>query len=475
MNTPVYDLSDFDDDVDLSMFEDDPSGEKGAVYWPGVEDGKLFDYQILDGSVSINLTGKGKSLFRTDQVELHDVDSIVFAHFLGLQAENSKDLEKRTEDATGLPFVSNDAIIEAAKRENRFEIRNEEQTVIKTIVRPTQSQIVSEDLSDLEQKCELNTVRHGVRNIASVYKQVEGELKPYMIKFVAGGAEKTRLNEESRMMAFEHAALESLRRHGVQAVSSEIFKSDSGATYLITERFDGRTFSADGAIKKDEMYTPISWMQTVKKGHFSPLSATEAPRALSDLTKKHPLSEDILTRHIFNKLIGNADAHGFNVGLISRIEDGAVKRRIAPAFDVTPYLMGQSSPEAAEDFGLKGRVLSNLSLRDLADSDAMIKEVNYNNPDLATKAYQRAIDARSTMISIIENDLVKNGCLGKSDAEELKGYMSRPLGGSDNEPVSNRPRSSESLFGFDENAKSAFKQRALKQEVTGEQQYGATH
>ena len=475
MSAPVYDLSDFDDDVDMSMFEDSSNSLKGSVYWPGIPDSKLFDYEVLDDQVNVNLTPKGQALYRTEEAEIHDVDNMVFAQFLGLQAENAKDLERRIENSTGLPFISSEAIIDAAKKENRLEIRSEDEITTAHLIKPTSAQIVSIDLSDLEQKCKVNTIRYGARNVASVYRNENGTIKPYMVKYPPSDAGLEARREENRMMAFEHAALEGLKRHGVQTVSSEIHKGRSGANYLVTERFDGRSFDKDGSITKNEMYSPISWMQTVKKAQFEPLSASEAPRAMFELTKSHPLSEDVLTRHIFNKLIGNADAHGFNVGLISRMEGGTVKRRIAPAFDVTPYLMGQSSSEAAEDFGLKGKILSNLSLQDLASSDSLINEMCYKSPEMAKKAYDRAIDARSTMMSIIEDELARDGLLEKSDVDAFKSYMTQPLGGLNNENSIENSMSSSGIFGFDGASRDAFKQRALNKDLSFDQTPNLSH
>lgn len=461
MSTNVYDLSDFDDDIDLSMFEDAGGVNSGSVFWQeGTSSQKLFDYEVEDESASLHLTDLGQKLFRTPVKEIGNVDEMTFAHYLGLQAENKKDLDKRIENATGLPYTSHDGVLDAARKDSCFAIKGADEGVSHQPSRgPSKGQIVANDLSDLESKCLTNTFRHGGRSVASVFRDNGSSLDPMIVKYTSDSSSQAYKTEEGRMMAFEHAALKALRKHGISAVSSELVSSPNGGTYLVTGRFDGQSFSKQGVSEPYKMFSPMSWANTVEGGKFSPLSTDMASAKMLKISNKDAISTQVMTRYMFDKLIGNVDSHGFNVGTITEVDGGNVKRKLAPAFDVTPYLMGQNG-SVARDFGLGGVTLSQVGLKELASRDPLLQELITVKPEMAESAFKKASAIRESMVHIVEDELVRGGHISKTDASMFKQYLETPLAsGGDNPELSTA--SPNGLFERRETAIHAFKQKAL--------------
>lgn len=469
----VIDLSaEFLDDIDLSDFDameaEADSADKGSVYWPsGSSPEKLFDYEIQQDGVTINFTDMGKKFFNVPRKDIENIDHMAFAHYLGLQADSRNDLEKRIEGATGLPFVSYEGIVDAAKNDKRLTISGFDSDPEVGLSAPSKKQVVAQDLSDLVQKCKTNVVSHGQsRSLASVYIEDQGVVKPYMVKFTqsVGTSEK---HHEGTMLAFEHAALTALRSHGVSAVPSRLFKSEDSGMHLVTERFDGQQFSASGdASSAYKMFSPVSWMDTVRSGEFKHAMPAQASSKIMSMTANNDtLSEGVMTRYLFDKLIGNADGHGFNVGVVSRIEDSKVRKSLAPAFDVTPYLMDQGNSEAAKDYGLHGLVLSEVGLEDLQKTDALLSEMMATKPEMVTASFEKAREIRDTMINIVENDLVKDGYISASDARSVRSYLETPIGASTPSPsLANGITQTASVFPREESSLDAFKKRALGRE-----------
>lgn len=481
----VIDVSaEYLDDIDLSDFEalekELESTDSGSVYWPSGENPeKLFDFEFTDDSASINFTDLGRKFFRVQGNSVSNVDHMAFSHYMGLQTENRHDLEMRVDKATGLPFVNFEGIVDAAKKEGRLSISGRDQKPRLSMTTPGAQTIVSNDYSDLASKCDGNTVSFGqTRSLASIYMMDKGIVKPYMVKFPRSGSNLETQKGESRMLAFEYAALSAMKEHGINAVDAKIFKSPDSRMHLITERFDGQQYSPSGeAHTPYKLFTPISWTETVKTGDFKPANPSQASSVMMDMTESNEaLSQSVLTRYMFNKLIGNADAHGFNVGIVSRIEDSKVRKTVAPAFDVTPYLMDQCSNEAAKDYGVHGLVLSEAKLEDFVKTDPLLSEMSARKPDMLKTAFQKASDIRSTMMNIVDNKLVAEGYIGSSDARALRSYLDNPVGESvaPHASARNNPSPMTSLP-RDESSVDAFRRKALGLDQTVVRDEGYKH
>lgn len=434
MSINVIDLSDVDD-IDLSDFEalerQMESENRGSVFWPDdVGNIKLLDFTIEDDCVSIKLTSEGKALYGNKSFDHKDfIDEITFAHYLGLQAETLTDLERRIEQASGYRVVNPDGVLQAAMKEGRLNVVRGNQAPEINSGGLSKAQLVSADYSDLPEKAHRNTVRFGSRSVASIYIDRGDRYDPYMVKFAPLNQPASKHSKESTMMAFEYAALRALKMHGIKAVDARLLKTSDGQSYLVTERFDGKSFSKSGVPNSYTMFSPMSWLSTVTTGTFNPLTQSQATKRLLDISSKQSeLLDEVMTRYCFDKLIGNADGHGFNVGTITRVDNGKVRRTLAPAFDVTPYLMDQNNPEAARHFGVDGIVLSEATVDEFAKKDALFNEYRKSHPDVVRGAFEKAEAARVTMIHIIEHELVAEGIISSHDAQKFNNYLNSPVG-----------------------------------------------
>lgn len=438
----VFDISEMDfgdDDIESELEAYAAKEGEGSVFWPGDPAVPLFDYTIEPFGVRLEFTEAGQSLYGCPKSEIEDVQSLEFAHYLGVLAETRGDLAKRC-GLDGERNVTFQDIVDLAKRDSTMQVTHSQASppVANRTRDIPSNQVIQSDatIDDISRACKDNVVRHGLRQVASVYRYDNGTARPYMAKFVRDLSDAETRREEGRMMVFEHAALTAMRKFGLPAVESELHRDSDGSPYLLTSRFDRKplpvTPGPNGGLSVDpnhkdqqRQFTPVAWNLTVARGEFSlygPENTTKHLMAQAQRSGNERMEKSLLTTYLFNKVIGNTDAHSFNQGTIVRYEDGKFKKSLCPSFDITPHLLGQES-KAIANSEFNGNRLRDLSLTDIAKFDSLVKDALQADPSGTQEAYQKAMDIRGYMERYISNDLVKEGKLSPAEAQSFTQYL----------------------------------------------------
>lgn len=256
------------------------------------------------------------------------------------------------------------------------------------------------------------------------------ELVPVITKAIPHDANSAQRAREGRAMALEYAALTALSRQGLPTARIELRLDADDEPLLVVDRFDRNPVPVAGwdngcavVIAADLARGDEAISIDQFKARFGRVPGRDAFDALQTVAdSSQEASAHWMTRRLFDALIGNTDHHSKNA-LMLRNEDGF---RLAPNFDVTPYLMVMP-PAAAREDGMEGVVLKDLSLEAIGELDPSIRLWTRDNPEAAHKAFQAALEARREMARILREELLPEGFASNADIAAFDAYLATPL------------------------------------------------
>ncbi len=163
---------------------------------------------------------------------------------------------------------------------------------------------------------------------------------------------KPDISDRLRSVLAEYFAMRLAREIGLSAAHVEL-RSIGGRLVLFVRRFD-RLLDADGSLRREHQETCAQALDIAPERKYE-LRGGPGVGALATLLRKHGANpardlQSLTMLIVFNALIGNADAHVGNFGLIHYV-NGAT--RLAPAYDLLPYrsVLGRDPKGYAMRFG----------------------------------------------------------------------------------------------------------------------------
>ncbi len=411
---------------------------RGEIRAPAGSGESLGTYELWasgDGA-TITLSEAGRALFAVARGSepLEVDDPLVFAGYLGLQIESGEDLRKRLGKARGDASTCAD-VLEYARAHSDFGLGEPEAGPARQIITPTDRVIgPGTGPDECYRIAKENLVRFGTREIAAAYRLEGATLVPVMLKSLSGASGISDRAHEARMMAYEHAALTGMRAAGLAAVRSAYFVDSLGNAVLMTDRFDRKpvkaTATLDGyahAPPEHLIFASETWQACVANNRYAQLLPHQAlARALVTYRQDPEHYEAVLAQALFNRLIGNTDAHGANLGSIVEIGSDGLQKSPCPAFDVTPHLLDPANRESAKEAGLTGCALGRADLQQILAGDEQLMRIERLQPNLMGAAYARAIAAREAMTREIAR-LSAEGVIDKSEPEAFARYLGTPI------------------------------------------------
>lgn len=423
-------------DLEKSLFEISKNEQSGFVSISGSQD-ILFEYSSSNTSASLQLTELGKKFFNVSANKIKGLNPFEFANYLGVKADSASDLTSllKVDDARS---ISNEKLLKYAAESGSFSVAKSIDELPEQFRRKhcsvLKSMVVREGSSKSEAKSvfESNVVRtkNGVSE-SDIYLQGHDGIARYSAKFSSS-------RDNQKLMILEHAALVALGSNKVMATNSSILKGDSGEVYLLKQKVD----SAKTMITKEnekhfqiavpnrDFYASASWSRIVatgsqNSGHIDAKSATNS--LIESALKNKLAAKSVLTMHCFNVLIGNNNVTGATIGVQKSLIGGStVSNRVAHAFDVAPSLMLNSSKESR-------KLHSEKSLKTMDQGDCysierisprLVNEVESTYPGILKEAFDTAVNCRNDMERYIKNELVSDGHLSKSEANEFSNFIS---------------------------------------------------
>jgi len=267
-----------------------------------------------------------------------------------------------------------------------------------------------------------------------VYLQDSSGLHEVILKKPSLGGDHGQ--DPSLMLKIEHACLETLRKNGIPAAESKLVGRE-GDFALAVKRFD-RSTAPNGTdltqqnMRKGRAFYTLDNIRQWQEGETCGFSGEDAYfKSLTGINKGDASERNttLASVLIFNKLIGNQDLHGSNLGyFLKPTKEGRLRPEPAPFFDIGPYMLENQDQMTVQESGLAGKALFRLSDDDLASSSRTLRWFREKHPEAFAEAAKKARQMQVELIQMVTRDMVNAGIIEKEKALGFVEYLNRPIG-----------------------------------------------
>ena len=228
-------------------------------------------------------------------------------------------------------------------------------------------------------------------------------------------------------LAAEHAALTVMRRMGLAAVRSQFFRQPgSERAVLVVDRFDRAKKGMMPALSALTLNQILTGAAGLEYAAANEQAALLAGRHLHG-EKGRRINDQIARRVMFSRLIGNEDLNGDNISYLVDPRGDAVTLQLAPAYDITPSLMGLSGAEMINERAGRGRPLVALGPDDVRAGNRFLEWHGEIYPGGLEALFVQAKACQMEFLREVSGPMVESGALSAHEAGRIRRFLSDPV------------------------------------------------
>jgi len=233
---------------------------------------------------------------------------------------------------------------------------------------------------------------------------------------------------EALALAAEHAALTVMRRKGLPAARSQFYRQPgSERAVLMVDRFDRAKRGVMPALSALTLNQILTGAAGLEYAAANEQAALLAGRHLHG-KKGRGINDQIARRVIFSRLIGNEDLNGDNISYLVDPSGDAATLQLAPAYDISPSLMGLSGAEMINERAGRGRPLVALGPDDVRAGNRFLEWHGEIYPGRLEALFAEAKACQMEFLREVSGPMVECGALSAQEAGRIRRFLSDPVG-----------------------------------------------